>query len=216
MAIPALSGRLFQGVIFDLDQTLVDSRESLAITWGTWMREYQITPDPSRNWGGWTSEDIIRLCLPEERVAEGLARMEELETTTTTGIVPLPGAQHALAALPRERVAVGTSGSHHVARARLAAAGLEVPSVLVTASDVEHGKPAPDVFLQAAHGLGLDPADCLVVEDAPLGLDAARAAGMASLALLTSTPREQLQADAVVADLSEVHWEVTREGIRLS
>lgn len=216
MRVPELSGRRFQAVIFDLDQTLLDSSHSLALTWGTWMKEYRITPDATRNWGGWTSEAIIRLCLPPEQVAEGLARMEELETSTTDQITALPGAAEALALLPADRVAVGTSGSQAVARARMAAAGLDVPAVLVTADDVAHGKPDPDVFLQAARRLGVEPSDCLVVEDAPAGLAAARAAGMASLAVLTSTPRAELEADAVVTDLSEVCWQVGDDGISLA
>ena len=98
----------------------------------------------------------------------------------------------------------------------MAAAGLDVPAVLVTADDVAHGKPDPDVFLQAARRLGVEPSDCLVVEDAPAGLAAARAAGMASLAVLTSTPRAELEADAVVTDLSEVCWQVGDDGISLA
>lgn len=213
MASDSLQGRHFDAVIFDVDQTLVDSARTLGEVWGRWMAEYDVEPDTSRSWHGWTSEAIIRLCLPEERVAEGLRRIEELETTLTEDITALPGAAESLAALPPERVAVGTSGTAAVARARLAAAGLDCPPVLVSADDVEHGKPAPDVFLAAAHGLGADPTRCLVVEDAAAGLAAARAAGMATLAVMTSTPPDQLDADARVRDLSEVAWRVDEAGI---
>lgn len=215
MSTQALQGRHFDAVIFDVDQTLVDSARTLGRVWGLWMAEYGVEPDTSRSWHGWTSEAIIKLCLPPERVAAGLARMEELETSTTDGITALPGAVEALAALPADRVAVGTSGSDAVARARLAAAGLSAPAVLVSADDVTHGKPAPDVFLQAAERLGVEAARCLVVEDAPAGLEAARAAGMATLAVLTSTPVDQIEADATVRDLSAVHWQVTEGGIGL-
>ncbi|MGO4958199.1 HAD family hydrolase [Luteococcus sp. Sow4_B9] len=211
----ALQGRVFDAVIFDLDQTLVDSAQALGEAWGRWMAEYDVEPDTSRSWHGWTSEDIIRLCLPEERVDEGLARIEELEVATTHAIRALPGAAETLDALPADRVAIGTSGTHAVARARLEAAGLRPSRVLVTASDVAEGKPAPDIFLAAARQLGADPSRCLVVEDAPTGVEAARAAGMATLAVLTSTPPDRIDADAQVRDLSHVRWQVESDGIRV-
>jgi len=212
----SLAGKHFDAVILDLDQTLVDSARAIGAAWGRWMAEFDVEPDTSRSWHGWTSEDIIRLCLPEERLAEGLQRIEELEVATTEGIVALPGATEALGALPPERVAIGASGTRAVARARIAAAGLDEPAVLVSADDVDEGKPAPDVFLAAAAALGVEPGRCLVVEDAPAGLEAARRAGMATLAVLTTTPVEQVEADACVRDLSVVEWVVGPEGIGLT
>ena len=98
----------------------------------------------------------------------------------------------------------------------MAAAQLVPPSVLVTVDDVAHGKPHPDPFLEAARRLGVDPRRCLVVEDAPKGLEAAQAAGCFTLAVVTTTPREALDADAIVADLSEVRFEVADDGVRVS
>lgn len=207
--------RIFEAVIFDVDQTLVDSAKALAKAWGTWLAEVGVAPDPSRSFHGWTSEDIVRLCVPEERVAEGLKRIEELETSITDTVTALPGAARALADLPASRVAVGTSGSRAVAWARLTAAGLSVPDVMVSATDVERGKPAPDIFLAAAERLGVDPADCLVVEDSPAGVQAARAAGMTVVALLTSTPRADLDADLVIGTLDDVNWRVDDAGVHL-
>jgi mannitol-1-/sugar-/sorbitol-6-phosphatase len=87
--------------------------------------------------------------------------------------------------------------------------------VLVTADDVVHGKPHPEPFLEAARRLGVDPRRCLVVEDAPRGLEAARAAGCFTLAVLTTTPREALDADAIVNDLSDVRFQVDQDGVRI-
>ena len=87
--------------------------------------------------------------------------------------------------------------------------------MLVTADDVIRGKPAPEPFLEAARRLGVDPNRCLVVEDAPAGLKAARAAGCSTLAVITTTRPEDLIADAVVKDLSAVHFEVTPVGIQV-
>jgi len=102
-----------------------------------------------------------------------------------------------------------------LAEARIASAQLQPPTVLVTADDVVNGKPHPEPFLEAARRLGVDPRRCLVIEDAPKGLEAAKAAGCFTLALVTTTPREALFADAIVNDLSEVRFEADGARIRL-
>jgi sugar-phosphatase len=82
---------------------------------------------------------------------------------------------------------------------------LPIPGVLVCAEDVLRGKPSPDVYLLAAAGLGVVPTECLVVEDAPAGIEAARAAGMEVVALTTTHPCEELSADACTSSLAGVH-----------
>jgi sugar-phosphatase len=89
------------------------------------------------------------------------------------------------------------------------------PSVLITADDVARGKPDPEPFLAAAERMGADPTGCLVVEDAPMGLAAAKAAGCLTLAVVTTTPREDLHADAIVDDLSSVEFLPGPDGIRV-
>ena len=130
-------------------------------------------------------------------------------------IVVLPGAAEALASLVGAKNAIATSCTIPLARARIAAAQLVPPSILVTADDVARGKPAPDPFLEAARRLQVDPTRCLVVEDAPKGLEAAHAAGCFTLAVVTTTPRDQLDADAIVDDLSHVRFDATPTGIRV-
>ena len=153
--------------------------------------------------------------LPEDERAAGLLRINELELDDTDGLLVLPGAAEALAALVDAPNAIATSCTMPLALARIASSGLVAPTVLVTADQTAHGKPAPDPYLLAAERLGVDPTRCLVVEDAPLGLQAARAAGCATLAVVTTTAREKLQADAVVGDLSEVRFEADADGIRV-
>jgi sugar-phosphatase len=92
----------------------------------------------------------------------------------------------------------------------LRAAGLPVPPVLVTADDVEVGKPDPAPFLLAARSLGLPPERCLVIEDAPAGITAARRAGCHVVGVLTTFPG--LDADTV-KDLTAVMVEVTPDGL---
>jgi sugar-phosphatase len=136
------------------------------------------------------------------------------QAADTGDVRPTPGAHAALAALPDDRWAIVTSGDRRLAKARIAAAGLPVPRVLVTSDDVRAGKPDPECYLLAAADLGAEPGRCLVVEDAPAGVAAGRAAGMAVLGLLTTY--EDLAATYVVADLSGVRVSTTGSGVTLA
>jgi sugar-phosphatase len=119
-------------------------------------------------------------------------------------VEPIEGASRLLESLSEGSWAVATSGPRADATSRLRRAGLPSPRVLVCAEDVSHGKPNPDVYLTAAAGLGVHPADCVVIEDAPAGVQAARAGGMAIIALTTTHSREQLQADAWAESLAGI------------
>ena len=122
----------------------------------------------------------------------------------------------AIAAIGDAPAAVVTSATHELARVRLAAAGIGIAQV-VTFDDVERGKPYPDPFLLAAQRLGVDPADCLVCEDAPSGITAARAAGCAVLAVTTTSEAGALSdADLVVSSLVDVTFAVVDGRVRVS
>jgi sugar-phosphatase len=203
-----LSDREFDAVIFDMDGTLIDSTPAVLRSWTRWAEEEEVTAEQLEGYHGVPSESVVRAVLPPERQQRALNRINELELTDTAGIVPLPGAAQALEQLPTDRVAIATSCTAPLAAARLTASGLTPPAVLVTVDDVEHGKPAPDPYLAAAERLGIDPAGVLVVEDAPKGLQSARAAGAATLAVVTTTARDELDADLVVQNLAHVSWVV--------
>ena len=144
---------------------------------------------------------VIAEHVAPEQVDEDTAFLAHAETTDTDGVIAYPGAADVLAL---QRVAIATSCVAPLARARLAAAGLAVPGVLVSADQVEHGKPAPDRYLLAAERLGVDPAACLVFEDAPAGIAAARAAGMTVWAVTTTHGAAELgEAQRVAAGLPE-------------
>ena len=128
-----------------------------------------------------------------------------VEEAGAESIGPLAGAERLLAVLPAASWAVATSGVRPIATSRLRRAGLPVPPVLVCAEDVARGKPSPDAYLLAARGLGVVPSDCLVVEDAPAGIQAARSAGMTVVGLTTTHPIDQLPADACAESLAGVH-----------
>lgn len=208
-----LAEEVFDAVIFDMDGTLVDSTPAVARSWDQWRVEHGLTLEQLQGHHGVPAESIVRLLLPPGRHAAGIARINELELADVDDIVVLPGAAEALAALVTAKNAIATSCTRPLADARIGAAGLVAPSVIVTVDDVERGKPHPDPFLEAARRLGVDPTRCLVVEDAPQGLQAGTAAGCATLAVVTTTPREELIADAVVDDLAAVVFAVTDRGI---
>lgn len=198
--------RRFDAVLFDLDGTLVDSTPAVTRSWLTWARAEAVDSTRLRGFHGHPAAQIVAALVAPERVAAATRRIDALELADTDGVVALPGAVDALAALHPRRHAIVTSCSRALAGVRIAAAGLPRPGVVVTVDDVERGKPAPDPYLLGARRLGVDPADCLVVEDAPGGLASARAAGCATLAVTTTHTAEELDADVVVACLSDVEW----------
>jgi mannitol-1-/sugar-/sorbitol-6-phosphatase len=210
-----LADEVFEAVIFDLDGTLIDSTPAVLRSWATWAEEYGLPPMDSVRHHGVPSAAVVRAVIPEDLHEAAMRRISELEIADLQDIVVLPGAVEALSSIARAKNAIATSCTLPLAQARIAAARLVPPSVLVTADDVTHGKPHPEPFLKAARRLGVDPERCLVVEDAPKGIEAAQAAGCFTLAVVTTTPRELLDADAVVADLSEIRFETNHEGVRV-
>lgn len=223
-----LFGRSFAAVLFDLDGTLVDSTPVVVRSWERWALEERIDPTRLLGFHGVPAAAIVRLLLAEEpeRWVEATARIANLELEDTDGVVALPGAVEALASVAGSAPdghpwsAIATSCDRDLYAVRVAAAGLDAPTVTVTASDVEHGKPAPDPWLLAARLVGVDPRDCLVVEDAPTGLRAAKAAGCDTLAVVTTTTVDELvatgDADVVVADLSAVSFAPGPDGVRVT
>ncbi|MFJ9930598.1 HAD-IA family hydrolase [Streptomyces misionensis] len=190
-------------LLFDNDGTLVSSYDSVVRCWTRWAGEYGVTAERLRGveLHGRTAAEIIADLLPADLVPEAVARVEQLEVEDVAGVRPLPGTLEFLDSLPADRWAVVTSATRRLAEARLQAAGI-TPKSLVSAEDVTHGKPDPEPYLLAARQLGVDPAHCVVFEDAPAGLRAARAAGMATVALATTHRAGELDADLVVDNLA--------------
>jgi sugar-phosphatase len=211
----ALTDRVFAAVLFDMDGTLIDSTPAVERSWLKWAAEFGVQL-PTESWHGIPAAQIVATLLPTDRIDEGVRRIEEIETSDVEGILVLPGSAEALAALPGGRAAIVTSCVWDLATARMAATGITAPAVIVTADQVTIGKPDPAPFLLAATRLGVDPADCLVIEDAPAGLTAGRAAGASLLAVLSTHTADELDADAVVQNLDSVRFTVTDEGVRVS
>jgi sugar-phosphatase len=210
-----LSSRMFAAVVFDLDGTLVDSTAAVERSWRRWAAEFGVRL-PAVLEHGLPARTGVSRYLPADRIEAGVARMEQLEVSDTEGIIALPGATEALAIVGPERAAIVTSCTSELADARISAAGIAAPNVVITLDQITHGKPDPEGYLLAAHRLGVDPGSCLVVEDAPSGLVAATTAGCATIALATTTLRTALVADAVVESLADVRFETVGDGIRVS
>ncbi|MEU4895853.1 HAD-IA family hydrolase [Streptomyces sp. NPDC044780] len=193
-------------LLFDNDGTLVSSLDSVLRCWTRWAEECGIAAEDFARveLHGRPADDIIADLLPADRRPWARARIDELELADVPGGVKLlPGTAELLAGLPAGRWAVVTSANRKLAEARLVEVGIR-PQTLISADDITRGKPDPEPFLLAAERLGVDPARCVVFEDAPAGLAAGRAAGMRTVALATTTDRSELAADIVVEDLSAV------------
>ncbi|MFD5282550.1 HAD family hydrolase [Streptomyces rubrogriseus] len=208
-----------QALLFDNDGTLVSSLESVRRCWTRWAVEYGITAEQfgQVELHGRPAAEIAADLLPTARVAEAVARIEQLEVEDVPGggVHLLPGTRAFLDALPADRWAVVTSATRRLAEARLDAVGI-LPKTLVAADDITRGKPDPEPYLLGARALGVDPADCVVFEDAPAGLQAGRAAGMRTVALATTHRADELDADLVVTDLSALSALATEGGVEIT
>ena len=122
-----------------------------------------------------------------------------------TELAPVPGVAEALARIDLPSC-VASSGSHEKMQWTLGHTGLldRFAGRIFSATEVEHGKPAPDLFLHAAAAMGWEPADCAVVEDSPAGVEAALVAGMVALGYAGRTPAARLSGARVFTDMAEL------------
>jgi mannitol-1-/sugar-/sorbitol-6-phosphatase len=186
------------GVLFDLDGVLIDSTPCVSRVWRQWAMEKGLDPDRVVHVAhGRRSVETIALVAPAlDAEAENL-EVERRELADTEGLTVFPGALELLRALPLGMWTIVTSGTRPLATLRLQVAGLPLPERMVTADDVTQGKPHPQPYLKGAEIPGLNPVDCVVLEDAPSGLKAARAAGCRSFGIPTTYRRDEL-VDATV------------------
>jgi sugar-phosphatase len=207
-----------------MDGVLVDSTPAVARVWTAWALEHGLVPEEvvRQAHGRPSLATIIELLPHGDHHAEN-REVERREIEDIADVVALPGALQLLQAIPQQRWAVVTSATRALAEVRLRAAGLPVPQHLVTASDLERGKPFPDPYLKGAEILGIAPSDCIVAEDAASGVRSGKEAGARVLALrTTSTDAELLGAGAdwIADDLSALaldkHGHATDLAFRLT
>jgi mannitol-1-/sugar-/sorbitol-6-phosphatase len=197
-----------RGVLFDLDGVLVDSTPAVARVWAWWAREHGFDPDEVvRQAHGRPSMTTIRELLPNADHEAENREVERREIEDVEGVIPLPGTIELLRALPLERWAIVTSCTRPLAAVRIDAAGLPRPKYIVTSSDVRNGKPDPEPYLKGAQVLGAQAAECIVIEDAPAGIRAGKAAGTRVLAVRTTASDAELReagADWIISDCAEL------------
>jgi sugar-phosphatase len=186
-------------ILADLDGTLVDSVASSKRAWGAFARRRGLDEEETHRFAmGRPTRETVALLVPEGEAAAEQAQIDRDEVDDADSVTAYRGAAGLLAGpIP---IAVVTSGSTELATARLRGAGLEPPAVLITADLIAHGKPDPEPFLLGARELGVDPARCLVLEDAPSGIESARAADIPVVAFRTSHPGAELQRATVVLE----------------
>ena len=204
-----------RGVLFDMDGVLISSIASVNRCWRRWAAHYGVPV--AQDWEiahGTRAVEIIRLLRPdftEQQAADGLRLIEDMEIDDVADLKVLPGVRDLLDSLPPERWTIVTSATRRLMVARLKAAQLPLPERLIAGDDVVLGKPNPEPYQKGAGLLGLQPADCIVVEDAPSGAGAGVAAGSRVLGVLgTHTAEEVYAAGAewVVGSLADVKAEI--------
>jgi sugar-phosphatase len=207
-----------KGLLFDMDGVLISSIGSVVRCWRIWAKQYGIpNADTYEVPHGMRAIEIVRSLRPDIDPLEGLRVIEDLEIADTADLTVLAGAKELLESLPPEQWAIVTSATRRLMLGRLEAAGLPAPERIVSADDVVRGKPDPEPYRKGAELLGYKPEECIVVEDAPSGVGAGKAAGSRVLGVIGTHTLEQLEhADWVVSSLERVTAKPTGDGLELS
>jgi mannitol-1-/sugar-/sorbitol-6-phosphatase len=206
-----------KGLLFDMDGVLISSIGSVRRSWRKWAKMYGV-PDAD-NYEvphGMRAIEIVKSLRPDIDALEGLRVIEDIEVDDTDDLKVLPGVKALLESLPADRWAIVTSATRRLTVERLKVAGLPLPERLITADMVENGKPHPEPYMRGAALLGFDNSECVVVEDAPSGVGAGKAAGSRVLGVIgTHTIEELDQADWVVESLAGVVVRASGAGLEL-
>jgi len=208
-------------LLFDLDGVLIDSTPAVARVWKGWAIEHGFDPETvvHKAHGRPSRTTICELLLNADIDIDREDReVERREIEDLDGVVPLPGACELLNILPPDRWTIATSCTRPLAEVRLRAAGLPIPKTMITSSDVKIGKPDPEPYLKAAAKLGFAASDCVVIEDAPAGIRAGKAAGARVIAFFTTMIRRDLEdagADWIVQNCADLAASSDGDGLHL-
>ena len=202
-------------ILFDLDGVLVDSTRSVDRQWRAWARQKGVVGDKVMAIAhGVRTIEVIRAVAPHLDADAEVWELENREADDHEGVEIMPGAIELIRSIPEGRWAVVTSGTRLLASARLRFGGLPVPKILVTAEDVANGKPHPEPYLKGAERMGVNPSDCLVIEDAPAGIQSARAGGMKVVGITSTYAAARLnEADFVIQRLPQIQVAVNGTGV---
>jgi mannitol-1-/sugar-/sorbitol-6-phosphatase len=212
-----IEGRAFAAFLFDMDGTILSSVAAAERVWTRWAERHGLDVAaflPTIH-GVRAIDTIGRLGLPGVDAAREAAELTLAEIADVDGIKPIAGAVAFLLSLPADRWAIVTSSPRELAKARLAAAGIAAPLVLVTAEDVIRGKPYPDGFQLAAKKLGCDVRNCLIFEDAPAGIQAAEATGATVMVVSATHAHPMVTPHAAMASFDDLRLSVQEAGLQL-
>lgn len=196
-------------LLFDLDGVLINSTPAVARVWHRWAVEHGFDPEevvPRAH--GRPSLTTVREYLPNADHEAENREVERREIEDLEGVVPLPGALDLLASLPPDRWTIVTSCTRKLAEVRIRAAGLPLPRRFISSNDITNGKPHPEPYLKGAAVLGFPAAECVVLEDVPAGVKAAKGAGARVIAFTTTVQPSALQdagADWILQSCADVH-----------
>jgi sugar-phosphatase len=206
-----------KGLLFDMDGVLISSIGSVNRCWKRWAAMYEV-PDAANYIipHGVRAVDVIKSLRPDIDQAEGLRVIEDMEVADTDDLKVLPGVRTLLTSLPEDRWTIVTSATKRLFLGRLEVAGLPVPKRFIAGDMVVNGKPHPEPYIRGAELLGFTPEDCVVIEDAPSGVGAGKAAGCRVLGVLGTHAAEELQeADWLTASLEDLVVTVVEGGLEI-
>jgi sugar-phosphatase len=194
-----------KAVLFDMDGTLVDSTPVVERAWSSWAARHGIPLEAVLQFShGRPTIDTLEHFLPGRDHYDELKGLEHFEETQLEGILPVPGASQVVQAVQYKPWAVVTSARRSLAEARIRAAGLTLPKVMIPVDEIRSGKPNPEGFLRAAELLGIVPEECVVFEDTRPGIEAGLNAGMQVVGLLTTLATDQLRHQPLIRDFRDV------------
>lgn len=208
----------FQAILFDFDGVLINSEPVYDRHWEQWAKQHGVSLEHILSiHHGLPVVSTIGTVAPHLNAVEEADRFVKTCMLDLEGAVSHEGVSELLAILPASRWAIATSSYRPIVQNQLDYLALPHPQILVTVEDVKEGKPAPEPYLKAAAGLGFRPEDCLVIEDSPTGVTAAKAAGATVIAVKTTKPADVLgHADVIVDRFADLQVDAGAEYIDVS
>ncbi|MDO9084730.1 MAG: HAD family hydrolase [Anaerolineaceae bacterium] len=195
-------------ILFDLDGVLLDSTNCIERHWQEWAEKHGLDlKKVLQNAHGVRTIETIRLVAPHLDADREAAEFTANEILDTEGVFAIPGAKELMSRLGAKPWAIVTSGGYDLVKARLKKAGIPMPKFIVTGDDVSQGKPSPIPYLTGANKLGIAAEQCVVIEDAPIGVKAGKAAGMRVIGIASTHSRKELLnagADFLVESLKKI------------
>ena len=209
-----------KALLFDLDGVLIDSNHVYEEHWSVWAQERGVSYRHILEvHHGRPVIETIQIVAPHlDPIVEAEAYRDGLLDRNHLNQVRLfPGVAELLGDLPMNRWAIATSAPRDSALRMLSHASLPMPNIFVTGDDIGRGKPAPYPYLRAAWGLNQKIEHCVVIEDAPAGIQSGRVAGAYVIAVATTNPPDTLkEADSIINSITDLYVENMGSHLRIS